>query len=412
MLNRVLKDKVFCGLDIGAQKLKVSLIQVKDSKPEILGAFEHPVYGFKDSSVSDLNEFAECINHVLNELAEKTGVRTKELQIGLDGSFIDVRKTSTAIPLVDKGNKVIAAADVRKLNKQARLLGVKMEDEVLHEMPQIYQVDDINSATNPLGLYGRKLAVNSLMIVSNVDRVKNIFKSVNHAGYAVSNLFFGSYVSSELVLTDDLRKKGCVLVDVGANITSVLVFHDSRLKYVETLKMGGNDFTQEIARALGLSFELAEEIKKSYATAIISQIQEDEEILVKRENAYTPIKRIQIYNAILNQVDNFVEEINQSILRSDLYEDLYAGVKMIGGGALLTGLIERIEEKTRLAVSLAQINNINQRNVSNSALFSTAISLAQKGFEESAENNNSKKNHISFGQRMVNKAKELYTEYF
>ncbi len=407
-----MKDKVFCGLDIGSQKLKVSLIQIKDSKPEILGAFEHPIYGFKDSSVSDLNEFADCINHVLNELAEKTGVRTKEIQIGLDGSFIDVRKTSTAIPLVDRGNKVIAATDVRKLNKQARLLGVKMEDEVLHEMPQIYQVDDVNSATNPLGLYGRKLAVQSLIIVSNVDRVKNIFKSVNHAGYDVKNLFFGSYVSSEIVLTDDHRNKGCVLIDVGANTTSVLVFHEGRLKYIETLEMGGNDFTQEIARALSLSFELAEEIKKSYATAIISQIQEDEEILVKRESAYTPIKRIQIYNAILNQVDNFVEEIYQSILRSEFYEDLYAGVKMIGGGALLTGLIEKIEEKTKLAVTLAQINNINQRNVSNSALFSTAISLAQKGFEDSKENDNYRKGQINLGQRMITKVKELYTEYF
>jgi len=412
MLNRISKEKVYCGLDIGSQKIKVGLIQIKDSKPEILGAFEHPVYGFKDSSVSDLNEFSECINHALNELAEKTGVRTKELQIGLDGSFIDVRRTSTAIPLVDKGNKVIALGDIRKLNKQARLLGVKMEDEVLHEMPQIYQVDDVNSATNPLGLFGRKLAVQSMMIVSNIDRIKNIFKSINHAGYDVSNLFYGTYVSSGLVLTEENRKRGCVLIDIGADITSVLVFHESQLKFVETIKVGGNDFTREIARLLNLSFELAEEIKKSYATAIISQIQEDEEILVKRDTAYVPIKRLQIYEAVLPQVDILVEEIYQSILKSGLYEYLCAGVKMIGGGSLLTGLIERIEEKTKLNVSLAQINNINQRNVSNSALFSTAISLAQKGFEDSKENINTRNGHSNWSEKLTNKVKELYMEYF
>ena len=224
MLPRNLNDKVFCGLDIGSQKLKVGLVKVKDSQCEILGAFEHPIYGFKESAVSDLNEFSECINHVLTELSEKTGIRTKELQIGIDGSLIDVRTSSTAIPLVDRGNKVIAEKDLKKLNKQARLLGVKMEEEVLHEMPQMYQVDDMNSATNPVGLYGRKLAVESLMIVSNNDRIKNILKSVNHAGYDVSNLFFGSYVSSDLVLTDKERKQGCVLIDIGSKVTSVMIF--------------------------------------------------------------------------------------------------------------------------------------------------------------------------------------------
>ncbi|MBP9854028.1 MAG: cell division protein FtsA [Candidatus Omnitrophica bacterium] len=412
MLNKGLKEKVYCGLDIGAQNIKVSLIQSKDSGLEVLGAYGYPIYGFKSSSVSDFNEFSECVHHVLNELAEKTGIRVKSVQLGLDGNFIDVRKTSTAIPLIDKGNKVITDADIRKVNKQARLLGVRMEDQVLHEKPQVYHVDDVNSAINPVGLYGRKLAVESLILVSNVDRVKNILKSVNHAGYDISQLYFGSYVASDLVLTEENRKKGCVLIDTGADVTSVLIFHEGRLKNIETLKIGGNHFTQEIARVLNLSFELAEEIKKSYATAIISQIQEDEEILVKRETSYIPIKRIQIYNAILKQVDGLVEEIHQIILRSGLYAELYTGIRMIGGGSLLTGLIERIEEKTKLTVALAQINNISQRNISNSALFSTAVALAQKGYEDSMERSIIRNDRLNFQQKLMNKAKELYEEYF
>lgn len=85
---------------------------------------------------------------------------------------------------------------------------------------------------------------------------------------------------------------------------------------------------------------------------------------------------------------------------------------MIGGGSLLSGLIERIEEKTRLSVSLAQINSLNHRNVSNSALFSTAISLAQKGFESSKENPDNKNGRASWGEKLANKIKELYIEYF
>ena len=411
MLNRVLKDKLYCGLDIGANKLKVGLVQLKDGEPEILGAYEHPVHGFKDSCVHDLNQFSECIHQVMTELAAKTGVHVKDIEVGLDGNLVKIRKTSAAIPLVDRGNKVIAAGDVRKLNKQARLLGVKMEEEVLHEMPQTYLIDDINAAANPVGLYGRKLAVQSLMVVSDVDKAKNIIKSINHAGYEVRHIFFGSYACSHLLLTPDQRRNGCVLIDIGATVTSILVFHEGIIKYVHAIPIGGQQLTKDIALRLKLNFELAEEIKRSYATAVSSQIQE-EEVLVKRDNAYIPIKHGEIYQAISDRLDSLIGQIDDSIRASNLYEYVGSGIRITGGGALLPGLIERIEEKTRLEVSLAQIQQLTPRNVSNAAVFATAVSCAHRGWQFQDQGQMTAQQHVDWGRRLINKVKELYFEYF
>lgn len=411
MLNRVLKDKLFCGLDIGANKLKVGLVELKDGKPEILGAFEHRVCGFRDSCVNDLNEFSECVHQVMTELAQKTGIHMKELEIGLDGNLIDIRKSAAAIPLVDRGNKVIAAGDVRKLNKQARLLGVKMEEEVLHEMPQTYVIDDVNAAANPVGLYGRKLAVQSLMVVSDVDKVKNIIKSINHAGYEVRHIFFGSYACSHLLLTDDQRRNGCVLIDIGATVTSILVFHEGIIKYVDTIPLGGERLTKNIASRLKLNYDLAEEIKRSYATAVPEHIQE-EEVLVKRDSGYIPIKHQEIYDAIAEDVDELVDRIDESIRASNLYAYVGAGIKIIGGGALLPGLIERIEAQTKLHVSLAQLQLLAPRNLSNAAVFATSVSIAHRGWQYQDQGAFSAHQHVEWGRRLINKVKELYFEYF
>ncbi len=411
MLNRVLKDKLYCGLDIGANKLKVGLVQLKDGKPEILGAYEHPVCGFRDSCVSDLNEFSECIHQVMTELAQKTGIHMKDIEIGLDGNLIKIRKTAAAIPLVDRGNKVIASGDVRKLNKQARLLGVKMQEEVLHEMPQTYMIDDVNAAANPVGLYGRKLAVQSLMVVSDVDKAKNIIKSINHAGYEVRHIFFGSYACSHLLLAPEQRRNGCVLIDIGATVTSILVFHEGIIKYVDTIPMGGENLTKEIALALKLNYDLAEEIKRSYATALSDHVQE-EEVLVKRDNAYIPIKQRDIYDAIAEEVDKLVGRIDDSIRSSNLYEHIGAGIKMVGGGALLPGLIERIEEQTKLSVSLAQLQQLTPRNLSNAAVFATSVSVAHRGWQYQDEGALSAQQHLEWGRRLINKVKDIYFEYF
>ena len=184
------------------------------------------------------------------------------------------------------------------------------------------------------------------------------------------------------------------------------------LKYVETINSGGYNLTRRIAQRLKLSFDLAEEIKKSYATTNPNQVEPDEEILVKRDNSYCPVRRIDIYEAIEGEIEELVDSIAQILEKSDCEGYIRQGIKMIGGGSLLPGLLELIEQKTNMTVTLAQINHIRHKNVSNVALFSSAISLAQKGFRESQSIASGKKDKLNVGQRVAARVKDIYQEYF
>jgi len=143
ILRKLNKEKYFCGLDLGAQRIKVSLIRIKDADSrELVGVYETDTHGFKDGSVSDLGELSECIHSAVGQLAQKTGAKFKEVQLGIDGDLVEARETDTAIPLIDKGSKTIGRRDIQKLNKQARLLGIKMDEEILHNLPQRYLIDE------------------------------------------------------------------------------------------------------------------------------------------------------------------------------------------------------------------------------------------------------------------------------
>ena len=299
MLVKMLGEKLYCGLDIGSQSIKTGVIKVQDpNKVEIMGVYESKIYGFKNGSVSDLGELTECIHKALQELTKKIGMKLRELQIGVGGELVESRVTSTVIPLIDRGSKIISNRDIKKVNHQACLLGIKMEEEILHDLPQNYSVDDNDSAVNPLGLYGRKLGVSSLMIITSLNRIHNISKAVQQAGFDVSNLFFSSFVSSKIVLEEDEIIDGCVLIDIGSSITSVLIFKRGILRNFSKIGLGGDNFTKAIAHRLNLPFDLAEEIKISYAGALSSDHHLDEEILVKRESSYIPFKREVIYQSI------------------------------------------------------------------------------------------------------------------
>ena len=161
--------------------------------------------------------------------------------------MIAQRPATAVIPLLDRGSKVIAARDVKKVQAQARLLGVNMEETVLHELPQYYRVDDVNVAVNPVGLSGRKLEIQSLMITIPATVLRNLVKAVNQAGYDVARVSYASLAAAGVALTPFHRRQGCLLMDVGSSLTNLLVFKEDQLRYVAVIPWGGGQVTQGIA---------------------------------------------------------------------------------------------------------------------------------------------------------------------
>ena len=161
-----------------------------------------------------------------------------------------------------------------------------------------------------------------------------------------------------------------------------------------------------------MPFELAEEIKKSYAVASGYDQYGDEEILVKKEDTYVPIKRGVICQAIKPEVDELVGYIRTIIANSGLQDQIKGGITVIGGGALLPGLIERIGQDTKVPVKLGQMNLSAHKTLSHTALFSSVVGLAQSGFKKSFRYSFSSNDHQHWAKNLTNRVKDLYQEYF
>ena len=409
----MLNEKVYCGVDIGGQRLKVALSKVSEDKTlELLGVFEKETYGYKDGAVSDLGELSESIHSTIQELTKKLDVKVKDVYLGLSGEMVSVRNANTIIPLVDRGNKIIARRDVNKASEQAQLLGVKVDEEALHNIAQHFIVDDDNFAINPVGLYGRKLGVQSLMIVSESNSIRNVIKAVNQSGLEVSGTYFTALISADAVLTEQEKNDGAVLIDMGAKSTTVLIFKENVIKSIQQIKMGGDDLTNAIAEKLNIPFDLSEQIKKSYASAFQSEEQSDEEILVKRENSYFPIKREDIHAALESKLDQFVNELTRAVAEINHLKNFGGGVIMVGGGALLPGLIERIAQQTHLNVGLAKVHLKSDKGLTNAASFAAAVGLSMRGIVSDDADKSNGEGQSSWAKSLANKVSELYQEYF
>jgi len=408
----MIREKIFCGLDMGSQRLKASVIKIKRTgQSELLGAQESMTGGFKKSSLTDLGELSESIDSALRDLGKKTGVKLKGIELGVGGHLVEGRFSKAEIPLMDKSSKVITYSDIKKINRQARLLGLKMEEEILHDFPQHYVVDDTSKILNPAGLYARKLGVASLLIVTPLNLVGNIMMAIHQAGYEVSGVSFTSFISACVCLTKDMKRDGCLLIDIGATTTSLLFFKDGILRHLDIIPSGGYQLTNSIAEVLHLPFDLAEDIKRSHAVVLGDETKSDGDILVKTEDSYSTIKRRVICEAMEPQIAKLLSSLQKTLKSSHIHDKLKGGIIIVGGGSLLSGLIERIEKATgsQVEVGKADVRNVTLRNAS---VFTAALGLAQGSLRSSAGHFVSSDGSTNWMRGISGRIRELYEEYF
>jgi len=410
MLKKMAQTQYFCGLDLGTHTMKASIVCAKDEENlDLLGVYETRSVGFKEASISDITELADCIQRTVQGVMQKTGIKINAVQLGLSGSYLTTRRTSAVIPLIDSGTKVISKFDLRKVDAQAKLLGVNLEEEIIHDFPQWYKIDDINTSINPTGLIGRKIECSLLLLTANSLRVRNLTKAVHQAGFEVNSVAFGGYAASDVAVDKADKALGCALVDIGANITSLIFFKNGIVGDVQFIPWGGNYVTQSIAERLSLTIDLAEEIKKTHAVASQTNPQElSGEILVKREKGYIPIRRESVCEAVNWEIENFLTHLETVVKGSYLYHHLNKGIVIVGGGSLLSGAIERIEERINTTVRMGAATP----GLNNSAMYAASIGLGRMHYLKKKEESIGIKTPLNFKDKIVSSVKELCQEYF
>ena len=94
----------------------------------------------------------------------------------------------------------------------------------------------------------------------------------------IDGLIIETLAASNVVLMPEEKEMGVLMLDMGAAHTDISVYKGSRLEFYETLPIGGNHITNDIAMTLGISQEEAERLKRQYNLAIEAMISNNHEI--------------------------------------------------------------------------------------------------------------------------------------
>ncbi|PPR47241.1 MAG: Cell division protein FtsA [Alphaproteobacteria bacterium MarineAlpha5_Bin9] len=356
------------GLDIGNSKISCVVCDKKtNGKIEILSVINHPTINVKKSLIIDIKKISKEIEEVLiqSEKESQTKIASVRLNVSIVNSLNKFISNQIFI-----SNEKISDLHLKKFINNSDILEPIEDYEVIYRSIVNYELDK-ETVTNPRGMYGETLKVlfYKLAVKQNhVKSLKNIFEKIN----IEIESFIPTPLSSALaILSNDEKELGSISIDFGAGSTSICVFKNNKVVFLDAIPIGSKHITNDIARGIQTTLESAERLKNLYGSVITNPSDDYEFIDVPNiaSNVETSkqINRSELNSIIKPRVEETLEILRQKLKEYSLDKRGINNLVITGGGSLLEGIEEYSEtifdSKTRVGKPLF-ISGLNkEKNV-------------------------------------------------
>jgi len=165
------------------------------------------------------------------------------------------------------------------------------------------------------------------------------------------------------------RPSGNMVVDIGGGTTGIAIIALSGIVVSRSIKIGGDKMDEAIQQWLKrnhniiIGYRTAEEVKKKFSSSPeINSTRKTQMKVTGRNNisgvpSMLSIDMQEIEEAVEDTINQIVDAIMQTLettppeLSADVFE---SGIMLAGGGSLLKGLRNRIEQKTGIKIRMAK----------------------------------------------------------
>ena len=406
------KGKGITSVDISNSRIRaIVATKKKEENIDILAAEEDSLSSLNRSIVADLNQTAQALKDILYRIKRNSHIDNHYIYLNISGGHLDMTTSHGAVVIKNSRHQV-RQQDIDNVIMSAYIQGVSLDRTPIHSLVCGYTIDEQDRVLNPINMQAEKLEVDLSIISSLSNHIKNLRKSVNQAGYEVREFIASAIASSHSVLTEEEKRSGVILMDIGAGVTDLAFFKDNYLKGFKVLLKGGDDITSLLSDKLKISLSYAEEIKKRYGCIYLEKQEIAEDIILKDANSnFKNITRSQICNIIKEGLMYLFSEIKTALRKMDCLRQAPVGIVITGGAGLLDGLIERAQEEFNLPVRLGLPREPRVLKDLNNPGWSTCLGIARYVLfkEKTPFYNPPKPTLLSYIKRKI---EILFTDYF
>ena len=328
--------------------------------------------------VYNIDKTAQCLQGIIKKLESQLKTQIVQVYVGVGGQ--SVRGVRNVVAKDLPAGTIVTDAMIDELvyaNRDANY----PDQEILDTAVQEYKVDS-QFQQDPVGIQCTRLEGNYLNILQRKAFYKNWNRCFEVAGVSIAEMLNAPLALADAVLTEAERRSGCVLIDLGADTTTVSVYTKNILRHLAVIPLGGNNITKDIA-TLQMEEADAEKMKLKYASAYTDNNEIDNNL------KYSIDKDRQVESRrFIEIVEGRLEEIIENAwyqVPTEYYDKMLGGIVLTGGGANMKNIERAFQnhthiEKIRVAKAPVQIVSGGNDDIkSKNGMMNTVLGLLMKG---------------------------------
>ncbi len=315
------RDKGLVGLDIGSYAVKAVELRARRKGGAVgyevvkIGYEVLPHDAIVEGTIIDSAAVAETVRLLFD--GGKFG--NKDVAISISGNSVIIKKIS--LPVMDRQE-----------------LAESIIWEAKHNIPYPYEETNVDYAVLPPAPGRDDKTLDILLVAAKKDKIGNYSNAVSQARKNIQAIdvdVFALQNALEVNYPELHADKTVAMINMGANITNVVIIERGTPQLFRDLSLGGYFFAENVRKELNISFEEAEKLLKGLPGGAVPPDQ---------------------FSAVLTMnIRDLLDEIEKTFTFYEASEKRERRVEQIllcGGLAGISGLVNAFEQKFRIRAEL------------------------------------------------------------
>lgn len=354
--------KIAVGIDVGTYQVKVVVAAQgdRDHQAEILGTGYAHSRGIRHGYIINATDLVRSLRIAIGQAEKAAGVSIRRAYLSVGGVGLEEYRSRAEV-IVARADGEVSPLDVKTVLEEAerKIQSRLINRKVIHAIPMAYRLDGERLLGRPFGMKGTKLEIEALFITALEQHLQDLIAAVEDVGVSVVDVMASPLAGSFVTLTKAQKIAGVVLVNIGAETVSLVVFENDVPISVKVFPMGSTDITHDIALGLTLSLDDAEQAKRG--------------TLLDRDTSKKKLDDI-----IATRLSDMFELVEAHLKKLGKNGLLPAGIVLSGGGSGVATIEDIARASLKLPSKRASLPNMDRAKVKD-ASWAVAYGLCMWG---------------------------------
>jgi cell division protein FtsA len=313
----------------------------RTSSPHVIGFGLQRARGVKAGVIVDLDDAEQTVRAAVDQAERMAGTTLGSVFAGVACGRISSR---TLKGHVDLENGIVRKRDIARLDAGARAFAERGGRKLIAMNRIGYRLDGTGGIRDPLGMAGRRLTAELHAVTADEAPLRNLMLLIERCHLATCGLAPTALASALAATTEEERRLGVTCLDIGGGAATIAVFLDGHFVLADSVPIGGNCITSDIARTLLTPLAEAERIKTLYGTLAGARSDEHEAIAFplagEAEPALQQTTKAALGSIVRQRVEGLLQLVRERLDRSCVGPCAGDRIVLTGGTSQLLGIGE------------------------------------------------------------------------